>query len=122
MVFVDEYNLKFTSENDQFAYVDPSDELLIAMYWLVGEYNLICRINKIQFYPAILYPDIVRKTISEVREQLDSCRSCAFCKTPSYCCDFVHPEYCSSPCRMTANPLLGQKRDQKRKEPKIPYL
>lgn len=107
MVFVDEYNLQFTSEDKEFAYVQPSDELLIAMYWIIGEYNLLKRIGKIQFYPAILYPDIVRKTITELREQINECRICSFCKTPSYCCDFIHAEYCSSPCRMTANPSLS---------------
>lgn len=104
MVFVDESNLCHTSENKEFAYVEPSDDFLIAMYNLIGEYALINKIKNIQFYPEILYPDIGRKTINEIREQLDSCNHCCFCGTPSYCCDFQYLEYCSVPCRQTANP------------------
>lgn len=103
MVFVDECNLHLTSETE-FAYVEPSDDLLVAMYHLVGEFLLITAINKIQFYPAILYPDIIRKTIGEIRAQMDCCNHCLFCGTPSYCCDFQYPEFCSIPCRQTANP------------------
>ncbi len=110
MVFVDEPNLCHTEENGEFAYVEPSDNLLIAVYHLIGEFLLINLVNKIQFYPAILYPDLIRKTINEVREQIDGCKHCAFCGTPSYCCDFQYLEYCSPPCRQTANPRqLGRR-------------
>lgn len=108
MVFVDDVNLSFTEENKNYAYVEPNDDLMVATYMLLGEYNLLMRINKMQFYPSILYPDIIRKTIQEVREQMDSCLHCSYCGCPSYCVNFISREYCSTACRQTATSPTAQ--------------